>query len=194
MSLLRAFIAVEIPAPIQEAIHKQTSGLRQALGAGLVRWVAAGNLHLTLKFLGDISPSSLELLTQMLATEAAQVHGFEMQVSGLGSFPNLKRPRVIWVGLEAPAALETMRRGIEAAAALLGYAGEERPASPHLTIGRVRQNLSASDLQKIRTGLEAAKIGRIGPVPVGAVHLFKSELRPTGSVYSKLFSAPLAQA
>lgn len=194
MSLLRAFIAVEIPAPIQEAIHKQTSGLRQALGADSVRWVAAGNLHLTLKFLGDISPSSLELLSQMLATEAAQVPGFDIQVGGLGSFPNLKRPRVIWVGLEAPAALETMRRGIEAAAALLGYAGEERPSSPHLTIGRVRQNLSASELQKIRTGLEAAKIGRIGPVQVGAIHLFKSELHPTGSVYSKLFSAPLAQA
>jgi 2'-5' RNA ligase len=149
---------------------------------------------LTLKFLGDISPSSLELLSQMLASEAAQVPAFAMQVGGLGSFPNLKRPRVIWIGLEAPAALDTVQHGIEAAAALLGYAPEERPSSPHLTIGRVRQNLSAADLQIIRTALEAARIGQVGLVQVDAIHLFKSELRPTGSVYSKLFSASLAQA
>jgi 2'-5' RNA ligase len=193
MSLLRAFVAVEIPPALQEAIHLQTAGLRQSLGSGMIRWVAAGNLHLTLKFLGDISPSNLDLLTQMLAAEAAQVRCFEMRIGGLGSFPNSKRPRVIWIGLDAPAPLEAMQRGLEAAAARLGYAAEERPSAPHLTIGRVKQNLSISNLQMIRTALEESKIGEIGRIHVQAIHLFKSELNPAGSIYSKLFSAPLAQ-
>ncbi len=193
MSLLRAFIAVEISPTLQEAIQIQTAGLRAALGAGLIRWVPPGNLHLTLKFLGDISPSNVDLLSQMLAGEAAQIQPFEMWIGDLGSFPSTKRPRVIWVGLDAPAALEAVQRGIEAAAARLGYAAEERPSSPHLTIGRVKQNLSVAELQKVRGALEESKIGRIGVARVEAVHLFKSELQPAGSVYSKLFSVPLAK-
>ena len=90
-------------------------------------------------------------------------------------------------------ALEAMQRGLEAAAARLGYAAEERASAPHLTIGRVKQNLSVSNLQKIRTVLEGSKIGEIGRAYVQAIHLFKSELNPAGSIYSKLFSAPLAQ-
>jgi 2'-5' RNA ligase len=129
----------------------------------------------------------------MLASEAAQIQPFDMWVGELGSFPNPKRPRVIWIGLDAPASLEAIQRGIEAAATRLGYAAEERGSAPHLTIGRVKQNLSVSDLQKIRTALEQSKIGRIGLARVEALHLFKSELQQTGSVYSKLFSATLAR-
>ena len=190
MGLLRAFIAVEIPHEIQQAIHKATGNFRQTTGS-LIRWVPPENMHLTLKFLGDISPSSMDLLTQMLRAEADTTHCFNIQVSGLGSFPNLRRPRVLYIGIQAPAGLETLQHGVESASRRLGYESEDRAFSPHLTIGRVRQDASASDQQKIRRALEELKIDSLGTARVDSVQLYKSDLKPNGSVYTKLFSAPL---
>ena len=194
MGLLRAFLASELPPALQEKIHAATGGLRKALRDDLIRWVPAHNVHLTLKFLGDISPSSIELIKQMLLTEAAAFPAFEVQVEGLGCYPTPRRPRVLWVGLKAPAELTSLQRAIEAASARLGYESEERDFSPHLTIGRVRQNASSADLQKIRTALEENQFGSLGRARIDAVHLFKSELRPEGSIYTRLFSAPLLES
>ncbi len=193
MGLLRAFLASELPADLQDAISTATADLHRALSNGLIRWVPAHNVHLTLKFLGDVSPSNLDLIKQMLVTEASQFTAFDVQVQGLGCYPNVRRPRVLWVGLEAPAELGSLQRAIEAAAARLGYEAEERGFSPHLTIGRVRQNASSTDLHRIRTCLESTHVGMLGTARVDAVHLFKSELRPEGSIYTRLFSAPLRQ-
>lgn len=191
MSLLRAFIAVELPISIQDAIQQQTFQLRQALDPSLVRWTPAHSVHLTLKFLGDVSPANLNLLTEMLTREAEQHPAFDMRVGNIGSFPTSRQPRVIWVGLYAPAVLGSLQRGIEAAAARLGYAPDDRPFSPHLTIGRVRQNLSNADLQKIRAALDSTQVGHIGTATVDCAYLYKSDLQPGGSVYTRLFSAPL---
>ena len=193
MSLLRAFIAVEIPSPLQLKIQESTAALRSTLGTDLVRWVPRQNVHLTLKFLGDVSPSNLDMIKQMLTAEAAQHSCFEMQTEGIGSFPNPRRPRVIWIGLQAPPALESLQRGIESASARLGYATDEKGFSPHLTIGRVKQNSSAAEIQHIRAALEETKIGLLGVVRVAEAHLFKSDLQPSGSVYTKLFSAPIGK-
>jgi 2'-5' RNA ligase len=191
MNLLRAFIAVEIPPEIHQAIESETAPLREALNKSLVRWVPTGNMHLTLKFLGDVSPANVEMLTQMLSMEAGQHPVFEIQFGGLGVFPNPRRPRVIWIGIKAPAELEALQRGIEAATAKMGYPVEKRPFSPHLTIGRVKQNAGSTGMHKIRTALDETKIGLLGIAPVTAVHLIKSDLKSTGAVYTHLHSAPL---
>jgi 2'-5' RNA ligase len=193
MSLLRTFIAVEIPPGIHQAIEKKTAPIQAALNASLVRWVPAENIHLTLKFLGDVSPANLEMLEQMLSVEVGQHRSFEMGFGGLGAFPSPKRPRVIWVGIQAPAGLEALQHGIEAATATLGYPDEQRPFSPHLTVGRVKQNVNSGGMLKIRTALEETKVGSLGTTRVYAVHLFKSDLKPTGAVYTRLFSAPLGK-
>ncbi len=189
MGLLRAFIAVEIPHEIQQAIYKATSSFRQA-AEPLIRWVPPENMHLTLKFLGDVSPSNVDMLTQMLRLEADSSHCFEIRVGGIGSFPNPRRPRVIYIGIQAPAGLEALQHGVESATNRLGYESEDRAFSPHLTIGRVKQDASASDQQKIRLALENIRIDLLGTARVDSVHLFKSDLKPSGSVYTKLFSAP----
>jgi RNA 2',3'-cyclic 3'-phosphodiesterase len=191
MSLLRAFIAIEIPNTIQEAIHKDTLNLRKALDSALVRWTPCSNIHLTLKFLGDVSESNLQFIKQMLVQECTEHFAFDLQVGKLGSFPNSKRPRVIWVGLNAPGELLSLQQSIESAASRLGYEKEERGFSPHLTIGRVRQNLSATDLGRIHTALDSTHVSMLGTVTINAVYLFKSDLQPNGSVYTRLFSAPL---
>ena len=190
MSRLRAFIAVEIPLDIRQNIEHATSNLRRGTGS-LIRWVAVENMHLTLKFLGDIPTANVEVLTQMIRAEADSFNCFDIHLTGIGSFPNPKRPRVIYIGIQAPAELEAFQRQLESATRRLGYNSEERAFAPHLTIGRVRQNIPQDDQQKIRRALEASKIDSPGTAKVNSVHLYKSDLKPTGPVYTKLFSAHL---
>lgn len=191
MNQFRAFIAIDLPTPIQELIEKQTSRLRQAIGNDVVRWVTSENMHLTLKFLGNVSASHLDFLKQMLSQTASSHSQFDLQISGIGSFPNSKRPRVLWAGLHAPAALADLQRSIEAGTTRLGYEKEERAFSPHLTIGRVRQNIDTNSLQRISSALTNFQLGRIGTARVDSIHLYQSDLHREGSVYTKLFSAPL---
>jgi 2'-5' RNA ligase len=98
---------------------------------------------------------------------------------------------VLFVGIQAPAGLEALYRGIESACARLGYESESRGFSPHLTIGRVKQDASAADQQKICHILTATTIDSLGIARVNSVHLFKSDLKPSGAVYTQIFSAPL---
>ena len=193
MNLLRAFIAVEIPQEIREAVGKATAPLQKGIGS-IVRWVSTENMHLTLKFLGDVSPANVELLSQMLRAEAEMFRCFDLRLGGLGSFPNLKRPRVIFIGIQAPTPLEALQRGIESASRRLGYESEERGFSPHLTIGRVKQNVTATEQQTIRRALEETRIDSLGTARVDSVHLYKSDLTPTGSVYTRLYSATLRKS
>ena len=190
MSLLRTFIALEIPQEIQQIIYKEIAHLRDTIGT-LIRWVPSENMHLTLKFLGNISPANLDMVTQMIRAEADSCQPFEMRVGGLACFPSPKRPRVIYIGLQAPAELEALQHGIESATTRLGYESEERAFSPHLTVGRVRNNIPASDQQKIQRALAETQIDSLGTARVDSLHLYNSELKPTGSVYTRLFSAPL---
>src|SRR5512137_1664240 len=102
MSMLRVFIAIELPGGLQTAISQVIERLQATAGRSAVRWVAASNIHLTIKFLGDIAPSSLGTIEEALRIEAGLHSGFRMEAGGLGAFPNAKRPRVIWLGVEAP--------------------------------------------------------------------------------------------
>jgi 2'-5' RNA ligase len=193
MSLLRAFIAIEFPQHIQDAVEKQTARLRQTLGNEIIRWVPCQNMHLTLKFLGDIAASHVDFLKQMLAREAVSHPQFDLQISGLGSYPTSRRPRVLWAGLHTPADLISLQRSIEAGTTRLGYEQEEHAFSPHLTLGRVRQTTSPAEMQKVRNALDTIQLGNIGTARVDSIHLFKSDRLPSGSIYTKLFSAPLSK-
>ena len=189
--MLRSFVAVEIPYEIQSAIGRSTGPLQKALPKPLVRWVAPQNVHLTLKFLGDVSPANLEQLAEALKVEAVAHEAFSISIGTVEAFPNPRRARVIWIGLEAPAALMSLLHGVEAITARLGYPTENRPFSPHLTIGRVGQNVTGMDLQHICTSLEGTVVGKLGTLRVEAVDIFKSDLQPGGSVYTHLYTLPL---
>jgi 2'-5' RNA ligase len=190
MNLLRAFIAIEIPSEIKKAIAAETAFLQTNTNHA-VRWVSAENTHLTLKFLGEISPANVEMLSQAIQAECSSLASFEITVSGLGCFPNARRPRVIWIGLLIPPDLNKLQYKIEAATSRLGYAPEEKPFSPHLTIGRVRDQANVNELKQLHASLESTAIGTLGTFTANVVHLFKSDLQPSGPVYSHLFSARL---
>ncbi len=191
MNVLRAFIAIELPKQLQDALEKQTTRLRQSLGDDFVRWIPTQNMHLTLKFIGNIAASHVDFLKQLIAQTADSHSQFDLQISGIGSFPNSKRARILWAGIHAPAELASLQKSLEAGTTRLGYEKEERPFSPHLTLGRVRQNIDPTGLQKIHTTLDSIQLGNIGSTRVDSIHLYKSELHTSGSVYTKLFSAPL---
>jgi 2'-5' RNA ligase len=193
MNLLRAFVAVEIPVELRQAACEAVLPLQKEVGAA-VRWVPMENMHLTLKFLGDVSPANLEMLSQMLRAEADLFQCFDLRLGGLGCFPSPKRPRVLFIGIQAPAVLEALQRGIESASRRLGYESEERGFSPHLTIGRVKQNAATAELQAIRRAIEETRIDSLGTARVDSVHLYKSDLRPAGSVYTRLYSAKLRRS
>jgi 2'-5' RNA ligase len=190
MSVIRAFIAVDLPAEVQDCLGQILKQLNEQMGDVPVRWVAAENIHLTLKFLGDVSTNNIEVLTELLEAETADTDPMVISVGGLGAFPKVRSPRVIWVGVEAAQELVTLQRQIDMQTARIGYARDRRPFSPHLTLGRVSRNASPQDVRKIGDVLVSQKIGYLGVARIRAVHLYRSDLKPSGAVYTKLFTAP----
>lgn len=191
MTQIRAFIALDLPQLIQESIEKESTRLQKILGQEAIRWSAIQNMHLTLKFLGNIPSNHIDFLKRML-TQLADAHSpFDLQIGGLGSFSHGKSTRVLWLGIHAVAELTSLQRDVEAGTSKLGYEKEARAFSPHLTLGRVKQNIHLSEMQKIRNALQTFQLGKIPSARVDSVHLYQSELHPEGSIYTKLFSANL---
>lgn len=189
MVVIRAFIAIDISKEIQRKLEEVSDQLRSNLPDVPVRWVLAENIHLTLKFLGNVSVSNLEVLVNILQVEALNHKPFEMSIGELGAFPTNRRPRVLWIRIQAPTELMDVQRGIEAVTARLGYPSEQRPFSPHLTLGRVSRNASSHDSRKISDALELVKVGFLGAMWVRAIKLYRSDLSPSGAVYTCLHSA-----
>lgn len=192
MPTIRSFIALNLTADIHRQLDEIIQSLKQQ--TTIVRWVPSQNIHLTLKFLGDVSLANIETLQRVLAGEAARHAPFTFTVSGFGAFPNTRWPRVLWVGVQAPAALTAAQHGIEAETQRLGYTGEERPFSPHLTLGRVSNNASPQEARRLSDALTQVKIGELGQVMVKSVYLYRSDLNPGGATYTPLASFPLGNS
>lgn len=190
-SVIRSFIAIALSSEIQTKLSQISTELQSQLKGVPVRWVPVANIHLTLKFLGDVSTANLEMLKTALQGEVTGHNSFEISVGDLGAFPNPRRPRVIWVNIQAPAELFTIQRGIEAQMARLGYPPEERPFHPHLTLGRVARTASQMDLQNIFDVFSKYKIGYIGATRVLSINLYKSDLQAGGAIYTCLYRAAL---
>lgn len=192
MEPLRLFIAIEVPLNLLERLDRAVEPLRRSLPSDLIRWVPYQNIHLTLKFLGDVSPANVEFLRQALALEAGRHAPFEIGIEGWGVFPEMKRPRVIWIGVQAPTALFRLQRGIDSATQRLGYVSDEKDFTPHLTIGRVRAQVTPDEISRIRSSLQGFSFDLKASFAVTAVHLIKSDLQPQGARYTRLFTAPLS--
>lgn len=191
MSVVRAFIAIDLPRDLQRCLQQISFELKQRLDDLPVRWVPIANIHLTLKFLGDVSENNIEMLAKIMQKVISGHRAFAVSAGGFGAFPKIHAPRIIWVGLECPPELSAIQREIEAETARLGYASEERPFSPHLTLGRVYRNATSGEIRKIAKVLGDFKVGFLGVAHVREVHLFRSELKTGGAVYSRLFTARL---
>lgn len=191
MSVIRAFIAIDLSDEIYRRLDEVTRNLQEHLAGVPIRWVPVRNIHITLKFLGDVSIKNLEVLKKLLETEAPSHQPFEISVGDLGAYPSDRRPRVLWAGVEAPLELSALQRGIELETARLGYPPEDRPFSPHLTLGRIGRNAESHDLRLVGEILKTSKVGFLGATRIQAVHLYRSDLQPGGAIYTRLHSASL---
>jgi 2'-5' RNA ligase len=189
--VLRAFIAIELPSEVQKKLSQVIQRLQEPLRDVSIRWVKPHNIHLTLKFLGEVSLNNLETIKQILVKEAAEVSPFEFSIGELGAFPNVKRPRVLWLHVAAPPELLALQRSIDIQTERLGYVSEERTYSPHITVGRVNRQVDPGDIHRISTLLQKMHIGLVEVVRVSTVTLFRSDLHPDGSVYTPLAVARL---
>jgi len=189
---MRLFFAFSLPTPIQRRLEEAINTLRQASG-GSARWQPGGNIHLTLKFLGETPANRLEALQNAAEIACQQISAFGFEVGGLGAFPNLNRPRVIWAGVNAPPELAALQQKLEAACFEAGFPREEKPFSPHLTLGRVREPLGEISLKTLRSALNAAHLPGLGQTPAQILSLYRSELSAEGARYSVISSFPLKE-
>jgi 2'-5' RNA ligase len=178
---VRTFVCIEVPEAIKERIRRLQDLLREQNAN--VSWVKPSNIHLTLKFLGNVAQDRLASVCQAVESRARVLSPFEIGVSGAGCFPSIKNPRVFWVGLsEVPDSLGELQGSIDRALAQRGFEPESRKFAPHLTIGRVRSArnvvLVAEQLKSV--GFEAASFS------VTEVVVMRSKLDPSGSVYTPI--------
>ena len=195
MEAIRAFIAIELPAAILQQIAALEVRLKPQLPPDCVRWVKPDSIHLTLKFLGQVPSDQIDLIKSSLKNALAAQRAFTLEVAGAGCFPDRHRPRVIWVGVqEDPPGhqLQHVQRAVENAIAPLGYPTETRDFSPHLTLGRIARDVRTLDLKKVGDAIGASEVESLGRWDVANVALIKSDLRPTGAVYTVLARAQLA--
>jgi len=192
MATVRTFIAIELSEDLREEIGLLQDELRTQLPRGSVRWVRPEGIHLTLKFLGDTPVDQVDQVKAALAQAAAEVGSFRVTVRGLGCFPNTRRPRVIWVGLEEPTGtLQRLRDAVEVHVAPVGFPTERRKFSPHLTVGRVQRRATSSEVREIGQRVAASAVGLVGEMEAVAVSYIKSDLKPSGAVYTTLLEAGL---
>ena len=186
---MRTFIAVKLPGEIRSKLAEIQDELSKSEAD--VKWVKPENIHLTLKFLGNVVESELEIVAQELRKTAGKCPPFRTEFAGLGAFPNLRSPRVIWVGVKAGAGeLLVLNRKIEEALLKPGLSPEEKEYKPHLTLGRVRSGRNRDDLIKLISSLN---IREAGGMRVERVYLIKSELRKEGPIYTVLEEADLKE-
>jgi len=184
---LRLFLAVNLPAAERRAIHEAIAPLRAA--ARDVAWVRAENLHLTLKFIGAQPESAVAPLRAALALAAAQAAPAPLALGGLGAFPNLRAPRIVWMAVHPDPRLELLHHDLEVACAGAGYELDGRAFRPHITLGRVRERIARAGA---RAMADAARgVHYRGRARAESVEIMASELAAGGSRYRVLASLPL---
>ena len=184
---LRLFVAIPIPDPVARFLQD----IRRRLETPelKIRWVPVQNIHLTLQFLGDVEKAALEAVADQMDLVAGAAAPFSIQAKGVGGFPNRRRLRVLWVGLDGDAQLLTVVQGLLASRLEeIGFARERRRFHPHLTIGRARHPIDGRRLDRPLSSM--ADIAS-DPFRVDRVCLFASRLKPSGAEYTRLHTAQL---
>jgi RNA 2',3'-cyclic 3'-phosphodiesterase len=180
--LIRSFLAIEIPRTILKKIEEVQDDLKSSRAD--VRWVNPEKIHLTLKFFGNIDESRIDPIVKSIERPTQTISPFSLKVRGVGAFPHLKNPRVIWMGLvDGKEVLVSFQKQLEKELEKIGFEPEERAFHPHLTLGRMKSSKAREEL----TGrMERHQEEEFGDFQVERIVLFKSDLKPTGPIYTSL--------
>jgi 2'-5' RNA ligase len=185
--MIRTFICIELPTSLKTRLEKLTVEL-QKQSTTKVSWVKPTNMHLTLRFLGDITEDKILDIKACVEQACLAVKSFNLTVSELGAFPSLRRPRVFWVGIKDPSVqLIPIQKKLEQELITAGFGASDHPFSPHLTLGRVKEG----DGQDITAKLTQTEFA-LEIFSVKEIIVMRSELKPTGAVYSKIAPVKLS--
>lgn len=185
---MRLFIALNLPKKERQRIHRAARPLREQDLP--VRWVDLDAFHITLKFLGQVRESEISRVEETIARVAGSTDSFRMDLSGFGAFPTIRRPRVLWLGVEASPELRCLKQDLEWALGDCGFDPETRAFHPHVTLGRAGKDMGAGSFR----GLDevVAEMEYHSTIPVRSVDLMRSHLSREGARYSVVSSAKLA--
>jgi len=193
MEQLRCFVAIKLPEEIKAGLSRLQAELKSGKQFA-VKWVDPYNIHLTLKFLGNVNIDMTSQITEAIGEAARGVSPFHLEIKGLGVFPNPRRVQVIWVGMSGEVEkLLQLQKGIESALARLDFAPEARAFTPHLTLARVRERASPDERQKLGELIASTKFETEYTFPVEAVSLMRSQLTREGAIYSQISSVELGK-
>ena len=189
---IRSFIAVELPEEVKSGLHQLQTGLKSPKHT-FVKWVAPQSIHITLKFLGNISPQKVTEITRVMEHASEGTSPFTLEIAEVGAFPNLRQPRVLWLGIGGELdKLIAWQQRIDSGLAPLGFAKETRPFTPHLTLARLREGVSPADRRDFGELVMKTPVEANYEVKVNSLSLMKSQLLPTGAVYSRLAEVKLS--
>jgi 2'-5' RNA ligase len=197
--MIRAFVAIELEESLRQALAQVQATLRSRLEKAIpsgarIQWVKPASIHLTLKFLGDIPEERVPEIQAALAQAVDQHARCTLEVGGLGVFPHARAPRVLWIGLaDHDGAVQQLVSDVETALVVIGFRQELKPFHPHLTLARIKEQSHSAGRALTAGGLleQSTTTGRL---PVTAVALMKSDLQPSGSVYTRLAHILLKEA
>lgn len=184
---MRLFVAINLPAAERKRIAAAATPLRES--ALPVRWVEPDALHLTLKFLGEVAQDEVESVTAAVRQVAGRHRPLTLRLHGAGAFPDLRRPAIWWLGVQAGEALAALQRDLEESLVPLGFPPEHRPFSPHLTLGRTARVSAPAALAGAGTRLQAVQYDRT--ITVDSLDLMRSHLSPRGARYECVCAAEL---
>src|SRR5713226_2994122 len=185
---MRLFVALEIPSTVRENLADLLRFLRAV--SPQTRWVRPENLHVTLKFIGEVPEAKFAAIRNALAG-ARSDQPVTLDFRGLGFFPNEKHPRVFWAGIEASSNLKDLAADIDRATEKLGIPREQRPFSPHLTLARFEP---PGPPEKLRSAIQENAAREFGSLHTSRIHLIESKLKPSGAEYTTLESFAFAAA
>ncbi len=186
---VRSFIAIELPQSVKNRLEHIEVKWKQGGYAG-IKWVDPKGIHITLRFLGNISSEQIIRIRKVLEETTKEISCFHLEIADLGAFPNLRQPRVIWVAINGEVdKLSRLQQKIDFLLESCGFPKESRPFSPHLTLARLKDSLSSEEKREIGIFMTSLKIKASLSFNAEAVSLMRSQLMPTGAIYSCLFTA-----
>src|SRR5579859_2954480 len=184
---VRLFIALELPRQVLDALSSLQKRLQANDTSRAVRWSAIQGIHLTLKFLGETAASRQHEISSALGRAVKGLKPFDLTLQGAGCFPNFNKPRVLWAGCDDNLdALRSLYDAVEREIAPLGFPTDQRGFSPHLTLGRAREDASRSALAALGQSVKAVEPISLARWQVDGVSLMRSDLTPSGAVYSQV--------
>lgn len=189
---IRAFIAIDLPQEIKSRLLLLENELKQ-YHSDFIKWVNPDGIHLTLKFLGNTNYNDIKAITGAIKDACNECKSFALETTGIGVFPNYYRPRVIWLGIggELDILFKAQKR-IDDALVKLGFNREKRPFSPHVTLGRVRDNVATNKIREFSEVLKNIKYDEKQYIEVNEVKLIRSQLYSAGAVYTEISSVNLS--